>query len=174
MSPGVLDHGCALSSHSFWASSLLSPDLDTDTCSVRIHFTLINQSSNFCWATASAQWLAREGQLKPGGFTLLLTCAECLGCEQILKAHLFLEGWWETRAPGTASMATENEVWVWCQPSEGHAAAMKHRYLPSGAHSQIQMLSCVSSRCQNPWDTREDLSRKPFKSWKIKWRDRNC
>lgn len=61
----------------------------------------------------------------------------------------------ETMVPDAASLATAAGVahkrgLGLVSVSDGYVATLKRRCLPSQAHSQTQMISCVSSKCQNP------------------------
>lgn len=89
----------------------------------------------------------------------------------MLSSSWALGGWWGTRAPGAASLATAagqlhtGDVWVWWHPpgrDETQASA-----IVGSLSDPNDFLG--SSRCQSPWDAREDPCRKPVKSCKIKW-----
>lgn len=60
-----------------------------------------------------------------------------------------------TMGPDAASLATAAGVvhkrgLGLVSVSDEYVATMKHRCLPSQAHSQTQMIACVSSKRQNP------------------------
>lgn len=123
-----------------------------------------NQPSDFCWATSSAWCLDGEEQAQT--CWLSPSCDVCLGCWRLmLDARLLLSPWRLQGDQGSlhsllataAGQLHVSEIWVWRQPGDGRATAVKHECLPWWAHAQTQMISCLSSRHQNHWNTREDL-----------------